>query len=213
MERKRGAKISGSGHVFVSILTMNKQAMPAGRQGFTIVELVVVIAIFGILAVISTNFLISMIKNGNQTSVQNEVRQNAARIMDDLSSAIRNGGCVDYVLSASPVLQSVTVYPGSNCSGIVGTIKYEVDATGQMSKTIDNVSAGTLNSNKVSICSNPGCGGGSCTPGLVISPSGQSTRAVQVKLTVQQSIGNAARSDFCASAILENTVTPRNAQN
>lgn len=183
------------------------------KRGFTLVELVVVIAIFGILAVISTNFLISMIKNGNQTSVQNEVRQNAARIMDDLTSAIRNGGCVEYIVSNSPVLQSVTVYPSSDCNGTIGTIKYEVDGSGQMTKTIDGADAGTLGSDKISVCNNPGCGGGSCTPGLMISPSGQSTRAVQVNLTVQQAIGSAARSDFCASTILENTVTPRNAQN
>lgn len=61
------------------------------KRGFTLIELVVVLGIFGILMVAGTEFFIQVIKNGNQATMQNEVRQEANKIMQDVANEARKG--------------------------------------------------------------------------------------------------------------------------
>ena len=56
------------------------------KKGFTLVEMVVVIGLFGLLMVAGTEFLIQVIQNGNRAQMQSEVRQNASAIMQDIIS-------------------------------------------------------------------------------------------------------------------------------
>ncbi|MBI3559111.1 type II secretion system protein [Candidatus Gottesmanbacteria bacterium] len=60
--------------------------------GFTLIELVVVLGIFGILMVAGTEFFIQVIKNSNQATMQNEVRQEANKIMQDIVNEARKPG-------------------------------------------------------------------------------------------------------------------------
>lgn len=59
------------------------------KKGFTLIELVVVLGIFGILMVAGTEFFIQVIKNSNQATMQNEVRQEANKIMQDITNEAR----------------------------------------------------------------------------------------------------------------------------
>ncbi len=61
------------------------------KRGFTLIELVVVLGIFGILMVAGTEFFIQVIKNSNQATMQNEVRQEANKIMQDVTNEARKG--------------------------------------------------------------------------------------------------------------------------
>lgn len=184
------------------------------NKGFTIIELLVVILLFGVLMVTSTSVFINVFQNSNRASVQNEVRQNAGKIMQDLSAEIRKASCVYVHTEPSPGaelrLSDSTIDP--TC--IVGNrVEYYQDSNGTLTKAATNsannpVSFAGLSAQKVAVlnCSvNSGSCGGACIPGLVITQSGN---AYQVNLSVQQALG-IIRSDYCAAVNLIDTIAPR----
>ena len=59
------------------------------KSGFTLVELIVVVALMGILGLIFTNTLIQTLRGQNKVKVINEVKQNGQTILDRLTNDIR----------------------------------------------------------------------------------------------------------------------------
>lgn len=168
------------------------------KKGFTLVELVVIIGIFGVLLSVGTDFLIQTIRNSNRSAMENEVRQNASRIMQDIESEAKKA---DPAIPFSfPVggLQMTTIDVPSR------VILYSV-SNGDITKTVNGGTPATLNSNRVAVLNCTGCPGASCTSGLSTSLSGGS---LLVNLTVQNNT-TYTRSDFCAKTSLSETITAR----
>jgi prepilin-type N-terminal cleavage/methylation domain-containing protein len=60
------------------------------ERGFTLIEMLVVIAIIAIIGTMSTQIILSVIRSSNKTNIQNEVRQNGAFVIDYLERDIRS---------------------------------------------------------------------------------------------------------------------------
>lgn len=84
------------------------------KKGFTLIELVVVLGIFGILMVAGTEFFIQVIKNGNQATMQNEVRQEANKIMQEVVNEARKPGATAANLNTIYTVNSGVLSKNSN---------------------------------------------------------------------------------------------------
>lgn len=176
--------------------------------GFTLVEMAVAIGIFGIVATVLTNIILKVILESNRSLTQNEIRQNAERVMADIGSEIRKASCVKFV---SPTL---TTYSDKGCSVANLIATYTVSATPNFKLTksvvggpaLDLLSEATIATDcpAASKCSMTLTG---CTSGLVVSGAG--TGATAVSLTIQQK-PKSVRTDFCGQVKLTDTFTPRN---
>lgn len=189
------------------------------RKGFTLIEIIVVLAIFGILIVAGSDFLISVIQNSNRARVENEVRQNANRILQELENSIRKADCVSWTIG-DPLNNRgnvfLTTYSGSCGGAVLDSYQFWFDAD----------VAKKTNSGKVFRNGQPfiattsatvNCPGASqqcasnwssCSNGFSVSGQSGTNRAVTVSLTVQATT-SARRSDFCAVTKLSETIAPR----
>lgn len=186
------------------------------KRGFTLVELVVVIGIFGFLAIIATNFFVSLIQSSNQTQIRNEVRENTSQLLEEISSDIRSSGCVWSTSVNGPATQ-IDLYANSNCSG-TAQVSYVVDAVGNVSKTVSGGGSPTVvSSQKIAVCGNQDCGQDTCSPTglttILTDGNNPTKRSIKIQIKARQANSARAREDFCAKAILENTVSPRNVDN
>lgn len=197
-----------------------KEVLPASRRGFTLVELIVTLGIFGVVMIAGSNFLIQTIRNSNQATIQNEVRQNASIILQDIVAQARKAYCVYYESPTSPAaLLRLSDDPnGTKCvSG--NRTEYYQDQNGAITRVATDsgnvqTSFGVLTSGRAVVldCSAGGlaCGATSCVAGLTVSPGGLTSNGTPVVIAVRaQQIPSQSRSDLCAAVELSNTITPR----
>lgn len=76
------------------------------KKGFTLIEIMIVLAIFGVLMIAGSDMLINVLQNSAKSVTQNEVRQNANKIMQDITSQLR----VSLVTGTNPWTINNNVY-------------------------------------------------------------------------------------------------------
>lgn len=181
------------------------------RDGFTLVEIIVAVGVFGILVLAGTDFVIQMIRANNQTVIQNEVRQNASRVMQQLTDSVRNAGCVSWTGTAN-TNKILTIYSDKDC--LTAVDKYDFKITGGETGSVWKGLSTSVKiiSGSVAACADTGCGSECLINGLT-SPEGTSNSktggTVTLSLTLQQMPRAGLRSDFCGRVTLTETVTPR----
>lgn len=173
------------------------------KNGFTLVEIMVVVAIFGVLMIVATDFFVSTLQNTNRSTMQNEVRQNAQKIMQDIISEIRRADSYTIVDTGPNKGDLIS-------ASATGTTTYHVDTT-SWNITKNGVQ---LNSDSVVVldCNGIGCGS-TCVPArnfLLLTPAAGTnlTNALTINLVVQQRTG-VSNSTYCAITTLNDTATPR----
>lgn len=207
------------------------------KRGFTLVEVVISLALFAILAYAGTTFFIQAVRDSSKVAIENEVRETAAGIMADVSNEIKalanqtNSG--RYCVAKAP--DNLTVYfsdspPSEYASDCAGTgpnsytrrIVYTTNlATGSLTKRVvtvspDSVVSSVLNSTKTFVIDCEKGGGGcslntGCTSGFKVTFPDQTldaTPAITINLSVQQA-SSITRSDYCARTQISQTITPR----
>lgn len=174
-------------------------------SGFTLIEILVALGIFGILTISGTALFVNVVQNTNRANIQNEVRQSASRVLSELAASIRTANCVKWD-NAGGMATTVNLWTYSdNCvSDIIDTYQFTFNS-GQVTKNGQR-----LTPNNIAFLS---CGttaakcSSSCVNGLRLS-SGATGNSVLVSLTAQNAT-NVTRSDFCAAVTLSVTLTPR----
>lgn len=175
------------------------------KKGFTLVEIIVVIGVFGVLMVAGTEILIAVIKAQNRASIENEVRQNGSKIMQSLAASIRVASCVSWAGSDSQN-KTLTTYSDANCAADkrVDWYAFNITESRAVYKNDKRITSGA-----VAVCADTGCGSSCSTNGLAISGVPGTAGAVVLTLTIQQTPRANIRSDFCGRITLAETVTPR----
>lgn len=173
------------------------------KSGFTLVETLVTLAVFGLLAIISTDFFLQVVRNSNQATMKNEVRQNANRILQDITSEIRKSSQAKFVSDISSSTLTLT-YPTTSA-----TVIYTFGNDGVVTKSTNGV-ATTMNSDNVSVIDCPGACGNCSVSGFSISPQDITTNAsATMTVIVQQNPTKFSTSDFCTRFIATDSATPR----
>lgn len=192
------------------------------RKGFTIIELVFVLGVFAILMIAGTDFLVTTVRNASRAQIEQDVRQNASKILQDISRQVRKSRCVYYTnpSSATSLLRLADDDTGATCA-LGNVVEYFQDSLGTVTKAATS-SAGVaqsfaaLTTSQVAILdcqTEPGvsCRRANCLPGLWATPSGlivPTQNFVAVRIRAQQRL-DLTRSDFCATIQLTDTLTPR----
>lgn len=193
----------------------------AVKKGFTLVELVVTLGVFGVIMIVGANFLIQMIRSAGQAAVQNEVRQNASVILQDIAAQIRQGSCAYYESPSPPGVNNALLRLSDDPSGVKcatgNRVEYHQDRNGVVTRAATDsggtaLSFGALTSVNAAVldCSASGlaCGlvnAGDCAAGLTAVSSG-----IQTTVTVRaQQLPGQTRPDFCAAVKLADTVSFR----
>lgn len=208
------------------------------KKGFTLIEILIVIGVFGILILVATDFLIQVVRNANQAAAKAEIRQNASKIIQGLTSSIRNAACVSWQTGtdgyAVGALGQDDVHLRTYSDQCDGTLVDEyhfffdhnlpVTYSSNQPAVQGRVAYKVGATGTEQIISAPGaafiscaeaskCALYNCVNGFQIkngTPWGSSntTSALSFDLYVQATV-SAVRSDFCAATKFSETVTPR----
>lgn len=187
------------------------------KLGFSLIEVVVTLGILVVVVAAGTKFMVQVMQNNNKVYIENEVWQNATKIMQEMTTSIRSAKCVSY--SGGGISNKVLTTYADDCgSAIIDTYTVTFDPvssanSGKITK-VKGTATSQLNSNGVVVmdCLTPQGGGCSfgfanCTNGLKLDKTGLS-KGVKITLTVQAAV-TAIRKDVCARAELVDTAVPR----
>ena len=173
------------------------------KKAFSLLELVIVIAISAILFLVVTGFLITVVSQNNKVTVDSEVRNEANFLLDQIVKDIRKSKC-ECTTANSIALYGVSSC-ASQCAGGAGPTPYASYSVSSYNLLKNSV---TINSSgvKVRYCSD-NCICAAPALGLVIGST--PGRVYDVTLNINQAKDN-PRSDFCGKVTVQQTVTPRN---
>lgn len=155
-------------------------------KGFTLVELMMVMAIFGIISSVAITIYFQLVQATNRATIVAQVEQNASYVMEIMVREIRKAGCAEVDAGALNL-------EGPECSGVEVIFS---TADGNLVKTEDLTETVINNPSQVLVQS----------LSFSVDPTGQS---VTIDL-VMESARPAAHSEFTGELSLHETVTLRN---
>ncbi|MBI3887451.1 type II secretion system protein [Candidatus Microgenomates bacterium] len=180
------------------------------KSGFTLIEVMVVLAIFGILMIVAAEFFISVIKSSARATLQAETRQNAQQVMQKIIDDIRSSSSFSISNVPGPTLNDLVI------TNATGTITYHVDSDGANPGPVGKIwsiyrNGSRINTDAVAIlnCGGNGCGtscSGPAVSGLSLVKNSNGT--LNISLVVQQRAGSGT-STTCAITTLSNSAQPR----
>ncbi|MEX0621601.1 MAG: type II secretion system protein [Candidatus Woykebacteria bacterium] len=182
-----------------------KMRSKQSQNGFTLVELLVVTAVIGILAIISATVFNSILRSQNKTAVINEVRQNGNLAIDKLDRDVKQ---------ASEVTLVDDLQDGDITDGDATSIKLTTDQ-GLITWECDDIGL-TINRNVASVLNTDSLNGvrlvaGSCRF-VVSDPASTTTQLVKFEFRLQQGSAAPARSEFEVNEPFEATIGTRSYQ-
>jgi len=185
---------------------MNKEQRTESKEqrvGFTLIELLVVVTLIGILAAVSTNLFVSVLKAYNKAQIVSEIEQNGNAVVSRLEQQIRNAASAS---STDPSSISVTDQDGAV------TVFSFTTAT-----SLDNpaVSIGVLKENNNILTNYHSVTGVNVVIGessFTVTAVGK-TQNVKIVLKLEQAPNAPGRIDYQAEATLETTVVVRGGYN
>ena len=97
------------------------------KLGFTILELIVALGVLAIVLTVGINVFFQIIQATNQATTQNELRQNANLVMEQIGRRVRSGAC----LMVNVTNKTLSIYPSKLASGVCdgAPITFAMDAT------------------------------------------------------------------------------------
>lgn len=196
----------------ISATRLRSDMSPVGamerKAGFTLIEILVVIAIFAILALVGTDLFSSVLRGSNKAQVQSEIKQNGQVVLNTIERYVRSstnaavsgnkltltqrdGESVDF-----EYVPGCTPPPSCSPNGKI-TLKIGSGTAEELTNT--NIVSGAHVQNAVFSVVSP-------TPPAVPSAT---TQVVEIELTLSQGTAAPTRKDFVAVITLKTTVLTR----
>lgn len=179
------------------------------RNAFSLIEILVVLALMGIVTVAASAVVLRVVRDSNRAAIKNELNHNAWRIMDQIGYEVRRAGCVMVDWDSSGTINRMILYPNTNCSGTIPAVLavYWVGAQsrwGYQGYSPTGPSVLLPDKFSVSNCADV------ATSGLVV-PLGQATKTQPLTVTLSLRPASPAYgpgADTCVT--LTDTFVPRN---
>ena len=183
------------------------------QKGFTLIEILVTVAILGLISTAAISIFSSMTAAYNKSSIINELREEGSRVMDDMERLVRSSGEAAIGGSSELILT-------------LNTSSLEYQQNGQCKTVTLTLALGSVATNKnnyinkaLSDCEGTASGAGEMTntdrtsgvnvSALTFSVTGTGPKVVKISLSLEQGLAAAARQDYRASVNLETTVSTR----
>lgn len=125
-------------------MTELKRIISWEDSGFTLVELLLVVALMAIAVGVTSDILVSLVRSYNKSQVINEVEQNANFVGQKLAKELRNAASIDNLVAVGDTSPSVTftTRAGDEIQYQVnsGIIQRDFAGSGWESLTVNNAS-------------------------------------------------------------------------
>lgn len=175
------------------------------KKGFSLLELIVVVALSSILLLAAANFLAFSIQRNNQITVENSVRSEATSLIDTVSRDVRKSSCECYSADSLSLFENAGCE--TYCASGVGPTPYAVYQVSGSQDFLRNSTVISGSSVRVRSCLDCSCQ--TFSPGFTVSKPDALVRAYVIAISLTQARNN-PRSDFCGKVSVKQTVRPRN---
>lgn len=159
-----------------SAVKCHRSTVKCHQRGFTMVEMIIYMAFFAMLAILSTNAIILVMKSFYTLRVTQSISQSATTAMERMSREVRNAYDIDTVNS------TLTTSPGrltlltKDDVGALTTVEFYVTAGNQINMKVGGVEKGALMTKTVT------------TTNLVFrSISTTNSKAIKIEMTLRDS--------------------------
>jgi prepilin-type N-terminal cleavage/methylation domain-containing protein len=178
-----------------------RHTLSANQKGFTLVELMLVIALLGISVGVTNDILMSLVRSNNKTQVMNEIEQQSNFVSSKIERELRDARIITSPSAASSSNSLIFETKDGD------TVEYNLDSTaGILSR---RVNTGSL----VPITSNNNPGGvlvvGSPVSSTPFSVSGYNPQIVNINLMFSQAQA-VASSSYKGHTTIQDTIVVRN---
>ncbi len=99
------------------------------KKGFTLVEILIVMVVFGGLMIVGTNLFFQVVMSANRATTETELRQNISLAMETITRSIRKASC--YTIPSQTVLN---LYSDVDCTQLMNS--YDLGALQPLSNKV-----------------------------------------------------------------------------
>lgn len=173
------------------------------QKGFTLVELLAVMAITATLLIVVSAIFVQIVQSNVRATVSNDIRENGQFVMEQIVRAIRNAESINGGIVSGKTL-AITV----TSSGVAET--YQLQCIGSPLSPAITRNGQQLNTTKIQVSVN--CNGTIDTAKSwfeMIPPSAGAPSAVQVNLVLETNSPNAFHREYVGKQTLTQLVTLR----
>ncbi len=199
--------------------TTNHKPQTTNQTGFTLIEILVTVAILGLISTVAISIFTSMTAAYNKSSIINELREEGSRVMDDMERLVRSSSeanCINAAGSPTTCPTSglgLTLSEGSleylqngSCKEVKFQKQSAANKNDHIYKFLSDCEVGAIGAGEMT---NIDTTSGVNVLTLTFNVTGSDPKVVKIYLTLEQGLAAAGRQDYQANVNLETTVSTR----
>lgn len=178
------------------VVSSQQSMVKSSTRGFTLVEMIIYIAFFAILSVLTVNATIMVMKSFYTLRINQSISQSATTALERMSREIRNAYSVDTVNSTFTTSPGRLTLMTKNAVGALTTVEFYTTAGNQINMKVGGVDQGSLMAKTVT-----------ATNLVFIYMSGTNSKYIKIEMTLRDT--RDARSGFTKTVKFYDTIVLR----